>query len=866
MSWIQGARTRLRLLFGSAGAESRMEEEIRFHIEMETERLIREEGLDPVEARRRAFVAFGGVDRTREDMREGRGFAWLSGLRLDLKLGLRMLAKYPVLTGASVLSLAIAVALAASWFQFMTNIVRPVLPIPANEDVVMVRTRDQAAAANRPTTLHDFEDWQAVSTLVDLSASTPVEYTVTTEAGRFGALQGVRVTPSLLPMTRVRPLAGRWLTSADYEASAPLTAVLGAAAAEALFGQPAAAVGETLRLGAEHATVVGVMPEGFGYPMNEEIWTPLRENVLAHERGDGPLLLVTGRLAPGASIEEARAELSVIGERNAAAYPETHEHLRPDVRRFGRGSDMAGPAALLNVPFMLFLLVVSANVATLFFARTASRESEIALRSALGAGRRRLVLQLVAEALVLTAVAAGLGIAMAHWGLGWGMDLFWEVQQESPPFWFRSGISVPTALYALLLAGLGALVIGGVPGLRATRRHLRSRLPQPGATGGGMRFGVAATGVIIVQVALCVAFIPIALMNGRVLLPDQNAADFPAEAWLSGRLTHAERDPGPATGALFDEVERRLAAEPGILAATRVSRIPGFNHPMDAIEVDGDSSRIVEARSLAVDPDYFGLMDARIVAGRGLTEADVTGEVDVVVLDRAWADAAFEGRNPIGRRIRYADRPADQENKWFEVVGLVENLDRAHGPGEFVRVFHPLRPDEMTAVQLYLRTAPPTASHVPRVVDLVAAVDQNLALLALKPLDEIWRPVLRSNTFFVAALGVVAAIILLFAMIGIYALMSFTVTRRAREIGIRTALGAEPRRIVVSIFARAMAQIGLGVAVGAVLISALVASDPGGIPIVAGVAAAMMLVGMAGCVLPARRALRIQPTEALRAE
>ena len=866
MSWLRGARTRLRLLFGGPAAEERMEEEIRFHIEMETERLVREEGLDPVEARRRAYVAFGGVDRTREEMREGRGLAWLSGLRLDLKLGLRMLAKYPVLTGASVLSLAIAVALAASWFQFMSTIIRPELPIPADEEVVMIRTRDVEAAANRSPTLHDFEEWTSVSSLVEMSASTPVDYTVTTEAGRFGSLAGVRVTAALLPMTRVRPLAGRWLTSTDYEAGAPLTAVLAASAAEALFGQPAAAVGETIRLGSEHATVVGVMPEGFGYPVNEEVWTPLRESALGYDRGEGPPLLVTARLAPGATIAEARAELSVIGDRTAAAFPETNEHLRPDVRRFGRGSDMSGPATLLNIPFLLFLLVVSVNVATLFFARTASRESEIALRSALGAGRRRLVIQLVAEALVLTGVAAGLGIAMAHIGLGRGMDLFWEVQQSSPPFWFRSGISLPTALYALVLAVVAALVIGGIPGLRATRRQLRNRLPQPGATGGGMRFGAVATAVIVVQVALCVAFIPIALMNGQAMLPEDKETSFPAQSWLSGRLVHADRQPGPATGELFDEVERRLAEEPGVLASTRVSRIPGFNHPMNEVQVEGDSALSLAARSLAVDPDYFELMDARIVAGRGLGPSDVNGETDVVVLDRAWADATFQGRNPIGRRIRYVNAASEEGEKWFEVVGLVEGLQRAHGPGENVWIFHPLRSEEMTAVQLYLRTAPPTASHVPRIVDLVAAVDRDLALLELKPLDEIWRPVLRSNTFFMAALAVVAAIILLFAMIGIYALMSFTVTRRAREIGIRAALGAEPRRIVVAIFARAMGQIGLGVILGAILVSLLLASDPGGIPLVAGVAAGMMLVGLAGCVLPARRALRIQPTEALRAE
>lgn len=405
MRILKGLGARLRLLFAPGAAESRMEEEIELHLDLEAERLVREEGLDPREARRRARVAFGGVEQTKEELREGRGLAWLSGLRLDAKLGARMLIKYPVLTLASVL--AVAVALAASWFEFMSGMIRPSIPLPEADRIVQFHNRDLAAAANRPTWLHDLETWSGeVESVVDLSAGAAAEYAVTTESGRVATLQGMRVTPSMFRLVRTQPLLGRGLTESDVDASAEPVAVIGYSAWQRVFDGDPSAVGQTVRLGAEHATVVGIMPDGFGFPVNEEIWTPLRESALRYERRQGPSLLMVGRLAPGATLDEARAELAVVGQRTAAEFPGTHEHIRPDMNRFGRGNHMSGPAALLNIPFLLFVLVVSANIATLLFARTVTRQGELAMRSALGASRRRILLQLMAEALVLTLLAA----------------------------------------------------------------------------------------------------------------------------------------------------------------------------------------------------------------------------------------------------------------------------------------------------------------------------------------------------------------------------------------------------------------------------------------------------------------------------
>lgn len=879
MSWLDGARARLRLLARRA-AEERMDEEIRFHIDMETDRLVREEGLDPAEARRRALVAFGGVEKFKEELRDGRGFPWVRGLSLDLRLGFRMLVKYPVLTATSVLALALAFTLAAAWFEFTSDMTMPRVPLEEGDRIVGVRNRDlkstDADFPSEPRSLHDYELWRdELESIEHLTAYSRVAYTATTEDGRYAALEGVRTTPSLFRVARIAPLLGRTLIDDDVRPDAPPVVVLSHSAWLRLFDGDRSAIGKTVRLGAEHATVVGVMPEGFTFPRSDEFWTPLRERAIDYPRRAGPAIAMIGRLAPGYTLEQAQAELTMIGERTAAAFPETHEHLRPEVRRYPRGNEMAAITALLNVPFVLLLVVVAANVATLLVARTAARESELALRSALGAGRRRILLQLVAEALVTTSIAAAIGLAVARWGLGWGMDLFWEVQQTKPPFWFDPGLSAPTVLYVGGLAVLGALIVGGIPGLRATHGRIWTRLPQPGAAGGGMRFGVLATGVIIVQVALCVAFIPVAVRTAQQQLRDPKGEDFPAATFLTGRLTrHSASAPRSAggpdeihrTAELIDELHRRIAAEPGVVAATRANRIPGFNHPVVAIEVEDDSARILRARGLSVDPNFFEVMGARIVSGRGFTESDVTGTADVAVVDEAWAAEVFAGRSPLGRRIRYPTREGEAGTRAYEIVGVVAGMDRAIGPGEPVAIYHPLKPGEHASVQFYLRTAGPPEALIPRIVTLAPAMDPNLDVSGVMPLDDVWRPVQRSDAFFTAVLGVVVGVIVLFALMGIYALTSFTVARRTREIGIRATLGAGPRRILVTLFSRALLQIGAGIVLGGALVSLTVHRDPAGLRLVGGVAVAMLVVGLAGCAVPAIRALRIQPMEALRVE
>ena len=881
MRWFHAARTRLRLMLWPAAVESRMNEEMRFHVEMEADRLVREQGLSAEEAWRRAQITFGGTEKYKEQMREGRGMAWLSSLSLDMKLGMRMLIKYPGLTFAAVLSIAISVALAVSWFEFSSNLFRPKMPLEDGDRVVLIRNWDTETGSYENRSLHDYETWRAeIGAFEDVMAASEVTYNAMTEDRRTGTVNGVRMTASGFDLARVEPLLGRRLLPSDEAAEAPAVTVIGHSVWQRLFDGDPGVVGRTLRLSGTPTTIVGVMPAGFAFPVNYELWVPFRERALAHERRSGPQIMAMARIAAGYTREQAQLELTTIGRSAAAEFPQTHEHLEPRVQTLqgAAAGEIAAFAALMNVPFILFLVVVCANVATLVFARTATREGEIAVRSALGATRRRLVLQLFAEALVLTTAGAALGLTVAHFGLQRGMALFWEVQQSTPPFWFNSSVDAVTILYTLLLAGLAAVIIGGIPALKATGRRLRHRLAQPGSGGAGMRFGAVSTGVIMVQVALCVAFLPIAITNAQGILSDTaTEVDFPADRFLTGMLVRQGDDGIEGSAALeaarrtrnaeaFAEVQRRVSAEQGVQAVTFAAIMPGMNHPVEPVAIENDTTALDEVRVTPVDHNFIDIMGGRIVAGRGFRHEDITSEADVVIVDDGWAEENIKAANPLGQRIRFSGRSGERANRWYEIVGVVAGMDNAIGPANGVAFYEPTLPGADASMRIYVRTSVEPETLVPRMHDILGAVDPTIAAVDLMPLDVAWSPVLRAGIFFVGAFMTIAAVILGFALIGIYALMSFTVSQRNREIGIRAALGADPRRILVSIFSRAFIQIGLGAIAGATLVSLTLFDTAEGVGLVSAVAAAMMVCGMIGCVIPAMRALRVQPTDALRAD
>ncbi|MET0397654.1 MAG: ABC transporter permease, partial [Longimicrobiaceae bacterium] len=899
--WPAGARERVRGLLFRERAEAEMDEEMRFHLEMEAERLVREAGLDPREARRRAAVAFGGVERYREEVRDARGLAWVSGLSLDFRLGGRMLARYPGLTLVGGLAIAFAIAVGAATFEVVTQLAHPSLPLDEGGRVVGIRVWDAAANRAERRLLHDFAAWRGeLRTVEQLGAFRQVERNLATGDGLTEPVAVAEVSASAFRVARVAPLLGRALTDADERPGAPPVVVVGHREWRRRFGGDPGAVGSTVRLGGVPSTVVGVMPEGFAFPVSHGIWVPLRASALDHPRGGGPRIQLFGRLAPGATLGEARAELAALGRRAAADFPATHRHLRPEVLPYAESifpfrvgwAERAGMYSV-NLALLMFLVLVCANVAALLFARTATRDGEIVVRTALGASRGRIVMQLFTEALVLGGVAVVLGLAAAGIGLRWGLGVLESVSGPLP-FWFHAGLSPATLLYAGVLTVVGAGIAGALPALKVTR-GLQGRLREAGVGSPGTGFGRLWTGVIVTQVAFTVAFLPIALSaEADVVAARSVRADFAAEEFLSARLElDGESPPGvPADTsraarlarhrAVLAALERRLAAEPGVAGVTFADLLPRMDHPQRRVEVDGaaavpaDSARGHRVSSASVDADYFEVLGAPPLAGRSFHAGDLEPGRGVVVVNRSFVDRVLGGRSPIGRRVRYplpadeGDAPADAEpGPWLEIVGVVADLGMTMGDaGEGAGIYHPVAPGAAAPVHLAVHVSGGTESLGTRLRGLAASVDPEIRVYDVLPLDRIQRDLMATYGFWLRVALLACGVVLLLATAGIYSILSFTVSRRTREIGIRVALGADRRRIVRAIFSRSLAQVGLGILAGVVLVVALaggVHSTRMAVLLAAG-PTLMAAAGMLASIVPTRRALRIEPTEALRAE
>ena len=822
---------------------------------------------------------------------------------LDVKLGVRMLAKYPGLSLVSVLGMAVAIAIAGGYFGAIGALIDPSLPLEEGDRIVSVVNADLADPGDpMMRSAHDFVAWRAeVQSIRDLAAYRNESRNLIVEGQGAELVDVALMTAAGFRVARVAPVLGRPILEEDEREGAAPVVVIAWEEWQERFDADPAILGRTIRLGSAPHTVVGVMPAEYRFPRHHRFWAPLSLNVNAYDPGEGPILNIFGRLADGVSMEQAQSELTTLGQRHAVAWPETHERLRPQVSPYTHpfmniySSAQAVMFRTLQVALGLLLVVVALNVAVLVYARTTTRSGEIAVRGALGASRRRILTQLFAEAFVLSAVAAAVGLTLAALGLR-----FVAYLNDAPggdytmPFWVEIGLTPGVVAYIAGLAILAGLIIGVLPGLKATGR-LQDGLQQLTSRGTGKQLGRTWTALIVLQVGIAVAILPFAVHVARGALGVAGReAGYPAERILRAILL-LRPELGPSTimdeaavkelNARFAdrtaELLRRLEAEPGFAGASVATSFPGNGWSRE-IEVEGGSARRgtaleTEAVMNSVGANIFEVLDVPIVAGRAFVEADAAVGSTAAIVDRGFAERVLGGGAAVGRRFRLADTASaggdPVPGPWLEVVGVVPAFTIEPGWGEAdPKVYVPLRLAEVDGyLQLAVRTRGSSAPAVARrLTEIAAGVDPTLQLLQLRSAADVDRNTRQFMLMIAVAVAAVTLSVLLLSATGIYAMMSFTVAGRRREIGIRTALGADRRGVLAGVFARAGAQLGAGVLVGLLLAVALsqVAGDfgPDGLLLFPAVAALMIGVGLLSALGPARRALDVQPTEALRGE
>ena len=884
-----------RGIFRTRHVDAELQEEFRLHMELRSADLVRA-GMTPADAARKARVEFGSTEDQVEKARHARGLAWFDELRfswLDVKLGGRMLIKYPVLTIVGGFSMAFAIWVGAGTFEAIRQLVFPAIPLPDSDRIVVLSNWDASANRAEFRATHDFVVWRdALESVDDLGAYRTVARNLMITEGLAEPVFTAEVTAAAFRVLRVPPLLGRALVDADERADAPLVAVIGYDLWRSRFQGDSGVIGRTVRITGAQATIVGVMPDGFAFPRTQELWTPLKIDVSGYERRQGMTIRIFGRLAPGATLEQARAELTNLGRVAAGDFPRTHEHLRPQLSTFAQSvATIGGEGGITlltgNVFVVMLLVLVCANVALLMFARAATRETEIVVRSALGASRKRIVMQLFAEALVLGTVAAIVGLTAAGWGMRWGLDLMrGELTDGSGnfPFWVDGSLSPLTFVYTALLTLLAAAIAGVVPGLKVTR-NLGDRLKRATAGGGGAQFGGVWTAVIVLQLAVTMGF-PVATFFVRkdAVRIETRPLPFPVDQYLSVRLEMERFSPEPGadtSGAAFQarylaaaqKLEARLEADPAVAGVVLAENLPRQYHPNNQVEVDEGAVAPHDERghvvaSVDVDPKFLDVLGVSMLSGRWFNSGEASPDARVAVVNKAFVDRVLAGKNPIGRRIRYPWRGPSETLPWYEIIGVAPDMGTISGWGP-AGIYHPLVRATTYPLNVAVHVRGDPKEFAPRLRAIATDADVTLRLAELMPLRDVVNAEVAFYAFWVKMTTIVSAIVLLLSLVAIYAVMSFAVSRRTREIGVRVALGASPRRIVGAVFAQPLRQLGMGLLAGALLVWVL----QGGVDnaptakqflILGGYTALMTAVCLIACVVPTRRALSVEPTEALR--
>ena len=790
---------------------------------------------------------------------------------IDTKLGLRMLRKHWALTLIGGITMAATITLGASVFNLVQAISGTHLPLAEGDRVVILQPWNAASHRAQATSMDDFERWRKdLQSVVDTGAFRRTERNLITDAGPAGPISIAEMSAAGFRVARVAPRLGRFFNEDDELAGATPVVVIGYNVWRSRFAADPEVIGRRVRLDGIFHTITGVMPEDFAFPVRDNFWTPLRAT-------DRERVTVFARLAPNATLERAQAEMEAVGLLPSDATGATPSPLKPRVVPYIRGIRGEGaPWFVRIVPLLFALLLVPpcTNIAVLIYARTVARQGEFATRTALGASRSRIVAQVFIEVFVLAAAAAGVALALAP---RITQTLSYMVLFGNRGFWMNFSLSYGTMLFATVLALLAALIAGAIPALRATRRWQIAGGLHALNRGSAPRLGKAWTAIVVAQVALSVAVVPTAAeFAWDALRPAILGPGFKADEFFTVQLAMDAREAPEAAAARFTalrtEMVRQLKAEPGIVAVAMLEFEP-FAERDVVVEVDSAKDR----KSVGVnqvDSAFFDTFDIPLLAGRGFEPGDPQG--NVIVVNRSFVNRMLAGGNPLGRTVRVINRNGPETS--YEIVGLVNDQFSQSDQATMYRPLPPVaaveRGDELS-VRLAMHTASPIPPNLEkRLREIAASLDPALRIDDLQSIDEIYW--LLSLGEYIGGSGVAALAlgIVLFSVAGIYTLMAFTVVQRRREIGIRSALGASPLRLVLGIFRRVLIPVSAGVVLGgfAALVldfyfSPLLFAGEGSRPlpwILPAAEAFILLVGVIAVFGPARRTLGVDPVEALR--
>jgi putative ABC transport system permease protein len=808
----------------------------------------------------------------------------------DARLAARLLVKDKWFTLAAVAALALGIAATNTVFTIVNGVLLRDLPFDDPDRIVSVGVSNAPGAPNALSGVSyaDVLDWRtAVRTFDGISAFTEQTMNVSEEGRAPEQFRGAFISGNAFPLIGARPILGRDFRADDDRDGAAPVVILGHDVWRNRYESSPEVIGRAIRVNGVASTVIGVMPEGFLFPQRSFLWQPLAALEAESKADRGSRYLgAFGRMKAGVTREQADADLQSVTSVLAARYPTTNARIQAGTATFRSG--VGGPIRALLVSMMgavgFVLLIACANVANLLLSRAGGRAREVSVRMAVGAGRWRIVRQLLVESLLLAIIAGivGLGLSMA------GIRLFWATASETnPPYWLQFPIDLRVFGFLAAICLGTAIVFGLAPALYTTRTNLAEVLSDAGRTSAGRRGGARWSGILVAgQLALALVLLTGAgLMIRNLLILSTMEAGVDTSTLIRARVDL----PAPAYGSeqrrlsIYRQLEERLTSAPGLRGALATA-IPLVGGAGRDVVIDGrpvpEPSARPRTTTLTVGTNYFELLGIRVSGGRTFTDGEGGPGRGVAVVNERFAAMNFPGENPIGRRIQFPSgepsndrRPAPE---WMTIVGVVQNVrQRPPQDGGFDPVVYtPFAGSVAFFTNILIREPSDPTLAAALLREQLGAIDRELPIFDVQRVDAFIYTQRWAQRVFGSMFAIFGGIALVLATVGLYAVTAYGVARRTREIGVRVALGAQAGDVWWLVTRAASWQLGAGLLIGIAGSIAVSRTVPSAItqangtdPITLGVATLSLLaVALVACLIPSRRAMRLNPISALRSE
>ncbi len=814
----------------------------------------------------------------------------------DIRYSFRSLIKTPGFTAIAVIVLALGIGANTAIFTVVNAVVLRSLPYPGSDQLVMLwetNSRFQIGVDTLPVTHGNFMDWREQNSVFEYVSALGVGRWNLTGVGEPERISGASVSSNFFRLMGTEPKFGRAFRDDEEKPGAGKVVVISLALWQRRFAGQADVIGKTMTLDGESYTVIGVAPEGFQFPRANELpffvgvatqtdlWKPMKlTGDFINKSRANHQLCVMAKLKPGATREQAQTEMTAIAERLEQSYPDSNQGI--GVKVVPLNEQVVGnvrPALLVLMGAVaLVLLIACANVANLSLARSSARQKEIAIRTALGASRGRIVRQLLTEALLLSMAAAVAGTLLSLWGIKAMLSL----SRETLPRAYEISVDVRVLGFAVAIALLTSVIFGLTPALQASKINLSESLKE-GSRGlsGAQRSNHVRSLLVVSEVALSLV-----LLIGAGLMIKSLASLLKVDpgfkpdktltmqiALLGSRYPTANQQIG-----FFQAVTHRVEMLPGIQSAGLISSAPlsggvyagGFS--IEGRVLTSEADDLVSDRRM-ISPEYFNALGIPLLKGRGFTDRDDQTSPGVVIVSESWARRFFPNEYPIDKRIKLGGR--DSTRPWLSIVGIAGDVhDTALESNARPCVYIPYPQFPSSGMTLVVRAAIDPKALIPAIRDEVWAVDKDQPLTDVKTMDQYVADSVSPRRFNAMLLAIFASLALVLASVGIYGVMAYAVTQRTHEVGIRVALGAQPSDVIKLVVGRGMAPVVAGVAIGLAgalaltrvmtsLLYGVSATDPLTFAVVS---VLLVAVALLASYIPARRATKVDPMVALRCE